>query len=239
MLKPHLITRYVIPPERDAAFVAAMEALLDLYAQPPDPRRPLVCFDEAGKELQAALRAPLPAQPGVPMREDPEYTRHGSANLFLAVAPHLGYRDIVVTERRTRLDFAAAMRHLVDDVFPDADQLVLVLDNLNTHRLSSLYAAFPPAEALRIARKLEWHYTPRHGSWLNMAELELSVLSRQCLNRRIPDRTTLDTAITAWGAARNAAGVGVAWRFTIEDARRALPHVYPLLPDATSAVTDH
>ncbi len=215
-----------------------MEALLDLYAQPPDPRRPLVCFDEAGKELHAALRDPLPMTPGQPAREDPEYARHGSANLFLAIAPHLGIRDIVVTDRRTRFDFADALRHLVDEVFPDAAQLHLVLDNLNTHRLGSLYHAFPPDEALRIARKLVWHYTPTHGSWLNLAELELSVLSRQCLARRIPDRATLEIELAAWVAARNAANVGVSWRFTVEDARRAMPHVYPQI-HATSAVTDH
>jgi DDE superfamily endonuclease len=231
--------RFVIPPQRDAAFVAALEALLDVYAQPPDPRRPLVCFDEAGKELQAALRPPLPMTPGHPRREDPEYVRHGSANLFLAIAPHLGQRQILVTERRTRFDFAAALRHLVDEVFPDAVQLRLVLDNLNTHRLASLYHAFPPAEALRIARKLEWHYTPKHGSWLNLAELELSVLSRQCLHRRLPDRATLETEIAAWVADRNAAQIGVDWRFTIDNAREALPHVYPHLPSDTFAVTDH
>ncbi len=221
----------MIPPDRDAAFVAAMEAILDRYAQPPDPRRPLVCFDEAGKELHAALRAPLPLTPGHPRRDDPEYVRGGSANLFLAVAPHLGYRDSLVTERRTRFDFAEAMRRLVDEVFPAADQLHVVLDNLNTHRLGSLYHAFPPEEALRIARKIDLHYTPLHGSWLNIAELELSVLSRQCLDRRIPDRPTLEREIAAWVAARNAAGIQIDWRFTLDDARRALPHVYPLLPD--------
>ncbi len=216
-----------------------MEALLDLYAQPPDPQRPLVCFDEAGKELQAALRASLPMTPGHLVQEDPEYVRHGSANLFLAIAPHLGQRDILISDRRTRFDFADAIRHLVDEVFPDALQLRLVLDNLNTHRLASLYHAFPPAEARRLARKIAWHYTPKHGSWLNLAELELSVLSRQCLARRMPDRQTLATEVAAWVADRNAAQVGVDWRFTIDDARRAMPHVYPLLPSDTFAVTDH
>ncbi len=216
-----------------------MEALLDLYAPPPDPRRPLVCFDEAGKELQVAVRDPLPLRPGHPRREDPEYARHGSANLFLAIAPHLGHRAILVTERRTRFDFAHALRHLVEDIFPAADRLRLVLDNLNTHRPGSLYHAFPPAEAWRIARTLEWHYPPLHGSWLNLAELELSVLSRQWLARRIPDRATLATEVATWVAARTAATVGISWRFTVDDARRAMPHVYPLVPSDTSPVTDH
>ena len=229
----------MIPPEADAAFVAAMEALLDLYARAPDPRFPLVCFDEAGKELQAALRGPLPLRPGHPHRLDPEYVRHGSANLFLAVAPHLGWREILVTDRRTRFEFADAMRQLVDVHFPDAERIDVVLDNLNTHRLSSLYHAFPPAEARRLARKLAFHYTPVHGSWLNLAELELSVLSRQCLARRIPDRATLEAELAAWVAERNAAGVGVTWRFTVDDARQRLPHLYPIRPSDTSAVTHH
>lgn len=194
----------MIPPDRDASFVATMETILDTYAAPPDPAVPLLCFDEAGKELQAHARDPWPPGAGQPARIDPEYQRHGSANLFLTYAPHLGWRHITVTSQRTAVDWAQAMRELVDVHFPTADRLIVVLDNLNTHRLSSLSTAFPAPEAHRLARKLELRFTPRHGSWLNMAELELSVLQRQCLDRRIPDIATLHEAVTAWAAARNA-----------------------------------
>lgn len=205
-----------------------MEALLELYLAPPDPTRPLVCFDEAGKELQDHLRAPKPLRPGTPAQEDPEYQRRGSANLFLSFAPQHGWRQVQVTAQRTAVDWALAIRDLVDGPFADAEQIVLVLDQLNTHRLSSLYAAFPAPEARRIARKLEIHYTPRHGSWLNMAELELHALSQQCLKRRIADPATLAAEVRAWAAARNAERVTVKWRFSVEDARRALPEVYPI-----------
>lgn len=229
----------MIPPERNAAFVAAMEALLELYQAPPDPTVPLVCFDEAGKELAAHVRAPQRVRPPHPAREDPEYARHGSANLFLCCAPHLGWRHVRVTERRTRVDFAHAMRELVDVHFPTADHITVVLDNLNTHRLASLYATFPAAEARRIARKLDLRYTPVHGSWLNIAEIELSVLGRQCLRRRIPDRAALEHAVAAWVRARNAAGIAVRWTFSVEEARHALAQVYPRLESDMEAVTDH
>ena len=204
-----------------------MEDVLAVYARPVDPRRPLVCFDEAGKDLKAHTRPLQPAAPGQVAREDSEYARAGSRNLFLACAPHLGWRQMAVTEHRTAIDFAHALRDLVDQAFPAAERIVLVTDNLNTHRPAALYQAFPPAEAWRILERLEWHYTPTHGSWLNIAELEWSVLARQCLARRIPDQTTLETEVAAWGAARNAEQVRTQWRFTKEAARTRLPWLYP------------
>ena len=204
-----------------------MEDVLAVYARPVDPLRPLVCFDEAGKDLKAHTRPPQPAAPGQVAREDSHYTRAGSRNLFLACAPHLGWRQIAVTAQRTARDFAHALRALVDRQFPQAERIVLVTDNLNTHRPAALYQTFPPAEAWRILERLEWHYTPTHGSWLNMAELELSVLARQCLARRIPDQPTLETEVAAWVAARNAEQVRTEWRFTKEAARTRLPWLYP------------
>jgi hypothetical protein len=223
-----LTERWCIPPAHNAAFVAAMEDVLAVYARPVDPRRPLVCFDEGGKELQAETRPPRPTQPGQPARTDYEYVRHGSANLFLACAPHLGWRQVLTTTRRTGIDFAQAMRALLDGPFADAARIVLVLDNLNTHRPSAFYEAFPPQEARRLLDKIEWHYTPKHGSWLNIAEIELSVLARQCLGRRIPDAATLADAVAAWAARRNAAQSGVRWHFTVDDARVRLRHLYPV-----------
>jgi hypothetical protein len=217
----------MIPPGANAAFVAAMEDVLAVYARPVDPRRPLVCFDEAGKDLKAHTRSPQPAAPGRDAREDSEYARGGSRNLFLACAPHLGWRQIAVTEHRTAIDFAYAVRDLVDGQFAEAEGITLVLDQLNTHRPAALYAAFPPAEAWRILERIEWHYTPTHGSWLNMAELEWSVLSRQCLARRIPDQATLEAEVAAWVAARNAEAVTLSWHFTKEEARTRLPWLYP------------
>jgi hypothetical protein len=205
-----------------------MEDILDVYARPPDPARPLVCFDEAGKELQDHVRPPQPLAPGQVAREDSEYRRAGSANLFLWCAPHLGWRQLAVTAQRTKHDWAEAMRTLVDEYFPDAARIVLVLDNLNTHTPGALYATFPPAEARRIWTKLEVHYTPKHGSWLNMAEPELSALTRQCLHRRIPDQATLATEVAAGADDRNAAGVRIHWTFTTSDARTKLAHLYPI-----------
>jgi hypothetical protein len=209
--------------------VARLEDVLGVYARPVDPRRPLVCFDESGKELRAEVRSPQPAAPGRPARTDPEYAREGSANLFLWVAPHLGRRRVMASAQRTAIDWAHAMRALVDVDFPAAETVVLVLDNLNTHDPASLYKAFPPAEAARIWARLELHYTPTHGSWLNMAELELSVLARQCLRWRIPDPDTLAAEVTAWVAERNVARTPITWRFTVEVARIRLAHVYPIL----------
>ncbi len=204
-----------------------MEDVLAVYARPVDPLRPLVCFDEAGKDLKAHTRPPQPTAPGQVAREDSHYTRAGSRHLFLACAPHLGWRQIAVTAQRTARDFAHAVRALVDRQFPQAERIVLVTDNLNTHRPAALYQTFPPAEAWRILERLEWHYTPTHGSWLNMAELELSVLARQCLARRIPDQPTLETEVAAWVAARNAEAVTGSWHFTKEEARQRLHWLYP------------
>jgi hypothetical protein len=205
-----------------------MEDVLDVYARPPDPRRPLVCFDEASKELHGEVRAPLPAIAGHPAYHDTEYERRGTANLFLWCAPLLGRRQVSVTARRARLDWAHAIKELVDGHFPAAERIVLVLDNLNTHDPASLYLAFPPAEAKRLWDKLEVHYTPKHGSWLNIAELELSALGRQCLDRRLPDRATLTAEVAAWAATRNAAAATVDWHFTTADARTKLKHLYPV-----------
>ena len=217
----------MIPPQTNAAFVAAMEDVLAVYARPIDPRRPLVCFDEAGKDLKAHTRPPQSTAPGRAGREDSHYARAGSRNLFLACAPHLGWRQILVTEHRTAVDFAYAVQALVDHQFPQAVRIVLVTDNLNTHRPAALYQAFPPAEAWRILNRIEWHYTPTHGSWLNMAELELSVLARQCLARRIPDQAALETEVAAWVATRNAERCTTSWRFTKEAARTRLSWLYP------------
>lgn len=220
---------WCIPPDQSAAFVAPMEDVLDVYHRPPDPRRPLVCLDELSKQLTKEVRPPLPPIPGHPARFDTEYERNGVANLFLVCAPLLGWRQIAVTERRTRVDWAEMIRELVDVHFPAAERIVLVLDNLNTHAPASLYEAFPPAEAKRLWDKLEIHYTPKHGSRLNIAEIELSVLGRQCLDRRIPDHATLRAEVAAWVAERNGAAVTVDWQFTTADARIKLTHLYPVL----------
>jgi hypothetical protein len=232
VLKPWLKEAWGIPAEQSAAFVAPMEDVLAVYQRPPDPRRPLVGLDELSKQLTKEVRAPLPAIPGHPARFDPEYERNGVANVFLVCAPHLGWRHATVTERRTKLDWARLIKELVDVHFPAAERLVVVLDNLNTHAPASLYEAFPPAEAKRLWDKLELHYTPKHGSWLNVAEIELSALGRQCLDRRLPDQATLTAEVAAWEAARNAARVTVSWQFTAEDARIKLKHLYPILEPA-------
>ena len=204
-----------------------MEDVLELYGEPHDAARPVVCFDEAGKELRGHAAEPVPASPGLPVKEDYEYTRHGTANLFVVVEPLAGTRRVTVTERRTIPDFAAQMRVLCDELYPDAAVIRVVLDNLNTHAYGSLFAAFPPDEAWRLRRKLEFHFTPKHASWLNMAECELSVLSGQCLNRRIADEATLATEVAAWQAARNEAGAKIVWTFRVADARKKLDHLYP------------
>jgi len=200
---------------------------LDLYAEPLDPVRPVVCFDERPCQLLEETRVPQPVAPGKVARVDYEYRRNGTANLFVAVQPQGGWRRVSATEHRTKADFAQQLRQLVDLDFPTAERIRLVLDNLNTHTLGALYETFPAAEARRIARKLELHYTPKHGSWLNMAELEISVLSRQCLDRRIPALGELRREVAAWQTARNAAQTTIDWRFTCEDARTKLPKLYP------------
>ena len=214
-------------PAVGAEFVWRMEALLDLYAEPYDPARPVVGFDETSKQLVAETRVPLPMAPGRPERVDYEYERNGTANLFLACQPLAGWRHVDITDRRTKDDFAHQMRELVDRHFPDARTIRVVLDNLNTHTPAALYEAFPPAEARRVLRKLEFHYTPVHGSWLNMAEIEFSLLSRQCLGRRIGDRATLATEVAGWEAARNEQRATIRWQFTVDDARTKLHRLYP------------
>jgi hypothetical protein len=206
-----------------------MEDVLDVYTQPEDPRYPLVCMDESSKQLLREPRPSLPPAPHQPQRVDHEYERGGVVNLFLFCAPLLGQRWVDVTERRTRADWAYQIKDLVDVRFPTAVRIRLVMDNLNTHSPASLYEVFAPAEAKRLADKLELHYTPKHGSWLNIAEIELSVLSRQCLDRRVPDAATLQAEISAWQDRRNAAGSGVDWRFTTADARIKLKRLYPSL----------
>jgi hypothetical protein len=219
----------VIPAKANGEFVWRMEDVLDVYRRPYDPRRPQVCLDETSKQLLADTREPLPMKPGQVEREDYEYERHGVANLFLWCEPLGNRRHVEVTERRTKVDWAHVVKDLVDRHYPDAERVVLVMDNLNTHTPASLYEAFDPAEAKRIADKLEIHYTPKHGSWLDIAEIELSALARQCLDRRIPDRETLTKEVAAWEAERNAAQLTVHWHFTSADARVKLKHLYPSL----------
>jgi transposase len=206
-----------------------MEDVIGVYHRPYDEQRPVVCLDEVPVQLVDEVRTPLPAAPGRPARIDYEYRRCGTANLFLAFAPLLGWRTVQVTERRTAVDFAKFLKWVVDDVYEAARRVVLVTDNLNVHTTGSLYQAFAPAEARRIAEKIEWHYTPKHGSWLNVAECELSVLSRQCLNRRIASRETLGREIDAWVDERNHRMTEVKWRFTTADARIKLHRLYPSL----------
>lgn len=204
-----------------------MEDVLDLYAEPTDPKRPIVCFDECPVQLVEEVRAPMPAEPGQPERIDYEYKRNGSANVFMSVEPQLGTRHIEVTERRTKHDFALQMKALVDERHPQADVIRLVVDNLNIHTPAALYEAFTAEEARRIIRKLEFHYTPKHGSWLNMAEIELAVFAQQCLDRRIPDSEFLRREASAWELDRNDKGVQIHWRFTTTDARAKLKRLYP------------
>jgi hypothetical protein len=204
-----------------------MEDVLDLYAEPVDPRRPVVCFDESPYQLIQETRSPWPATLGRARRDDYEYKRAGTANLFLLVQPLAGWRHVEVTERRTSKDFAHQMRAVVDDYFPEAQTIQLVVDNLNTHTPAALYTAFPAAEARRITRRLAFHYTPKHGSWLNMAEIELAVLADQCLDRRLGAIDLLRHEVAAWEADRNRTRATVNWRFTTTDARLTLPRMYP------------
>lgn len=217
----------MIPPEQNADFVAAMEDVLEVYRRPYDPQRPVVCFDEQSKQLVKETRAPLAPRPGRHQRVDYEYERNGTANLFMRFEPLAGRRRVKVTERRTKIDFAHVIRELVDDDYPDAETIVLVMDNLNIHKIASLYEAFEPAEARRLAEKLEIHYTPKHGSWLNMAETELSILTKQCLDRRIPDFPALCREIESWQQPRNDAKAKIDWQFTTHDARIKLKKLYP------------
>ena len=207
--------------------MAHMEDVLDLYAEHYNPERPVVCFDETSTQLLAETRPSLPLRPGLPLRQDYEYRREGTRNLFLACEPLAGWRQVAVTQRRTMQDFAHQMRWLVDEAYPEVPVVRVVLDNLNTHRAASLYETFSAADARRIAKRLEFHYTPKHGSWLNMAEIEFSVLSRCCLKQRLPDEDALGREVQALVRERNAARVGIKWRFKTQDARSKLHRLYP------------
>jgi hypothetical protein len=204
-----------------------MEEVLDVYTLPYDPEMPLVCLDETSKQLVSETRAPLPMEPGQPQRVDYEYERNGAANLFMLFAPLEGWRHVEVTDRRTAIDYANILKYLSGALLPKAKKIRLVQDNLNTHSKASLYEAFPPAEAKRLGERFEWCYTPKHGSWLNMAESELGVLASQCLDRRIPDKETLIQEVAAWQTSRNENQTKANWRFTTADARIKLKHLYP------------
>ena len=220
--------------QASARYVAKMEDVLEVYHRPYDPKRPMVALDEISKTLHDTPHGSLPMQPGQATRQDYQFDRNGSLNIFLKVEPLRGWRKVRVTERRTSLDFAEELRCLVDEDYPKAEVIVLITDNLNTHSPACLYEAFPPAEARRIATKLEWHYTPEHGSWLNVAECELSVLARQCLARRIPDQETLVAEVSAWEQKRNAAQTTIHWQFTTQDARIKLKRLYPVIKEQNS-----
>lgn len=208
-----------------------MEDILDVYKRPYDEKRPLVCMDETNKQQLKDKRAPIPISPGSPMKFDTEYERNGTSNIFLSFEPLAGKRKLKVTDHRKRTDWAHFIKELVDKDYPNAEKIVLVMDNLNTHAGASLYTTFEPSDAKRILDKLEIHYTPKHGSWLNIAEIELSHLSRQCLDRRIPDQETLAKETAAWCEERNNRNVKVDWQFTTADARVKLKKLYPILID--------
>ncbi|WOG27217.1 IS630 family transposase [Endozoicomonas sp. 8E] len=228
-MKPWQKKEWCIPKKANAEFVCAMERVLDVYQQPHDPNRPLICMDESSKQHTLEVRTPLPMKPGQPLKYDNEYERNGVSSLFMFFAPLEGWRHIEVTDSRTACDWAHQIKQLVDVHFPKADVIRLVMDNLNTHTPASLYKAFEPGEAHRLASKLEIIYTPKHGSWLNMAEIELSILSRQCLSRRIPDQAALKSEIEAWESQRNGVESKMEWRFTTEDARVKLKKLYPTI----------
>ena len=206
-----------------------MEDVLEVYTRPRDPDRPLVCLDETSKQLIAETRTPVPMKTGQPARIDYEYERNGTANLFMLFAPLEGWRHVDVTEHRTAIDYAHILKELSDTLFPNVAKIVLVQDNLNIHRKASLYEAFPAPEARRLVERFEWHYTPKHGSWLDLAESELGVLSSQCLDRRIPDIKTLTEQVAAWESDRNRHHTKADWQFTTENARVKLKHLYPSL----------
>jgi hypothetical protein len=225
-LKPWRRKMWCIP-KVDGSDVARMEDVLDLYAEPADPKRPVVCFDETPIQLIGEVRQPIPARPGQPERYDYEYKRNGTANLFMFLDAHQPWRHVKVTEQRTAQDFAACMRDLTDLHYPDAALIRVVQDNLSTHSAGAMYEAFPAPEAHRILQRLEFHYTPKHASWLNMAEIEISVLHGQCLDRRIGERDVLSAEIKAWERQRNASGARVRWKFTTDKARAKLARAYP------------
>ena len=219
----------MIPPAANAAFVAAMEDVIEVYHRAHDPDRPVVCLDETSKQLIVETRMPIPAKPGQPRRVDYEYQRNGTANLFMLFAPLEGWRHVKVTDRHAAIDYAQVLKELSDTHFPQASKIVLVQDNLSTHKPASLYEAFPAGEARRLVERFEWHYTPKHGSWLDLAESELSVLSCQCLDRRIPDKEKLIKEVAAWQKNRNHKNAKADWQFTTADARIKLKRLYPTL----------
>lgn len=227
-LKPWRREMWCIP-KLDAEYVARMEDVLDLYAGTPDPKRPVVCFDESPNQLIGEVRSPIPAAPGQPQRYDCEYRRNGTVNLFVFLDAHRPWRHVKLTDRRAASDFAECMRELVDRHYPDADCIRVVLDNLSTHSAAALYRTFPPAEARRILRRLEFHYTPKHASWLNMVEIEIGVLRGQCLDRRIDSRKVMQAEIAAWQRQRNASGARINWMFSTEQARSKMARAYPKL----------
>jgi hypothetical protein len=220
---------WCIPPKAHGAFVAQMEEVLDLYEKPYDSRYPLICMDETSKQLMDDAQPPLPLQPGQVERQDYEYKRNGVCNLFMCCEPLQSQRHVQVTDQRTAIDWAYFMSDLAEEQYPDAKRIVVVMDNLNTHGPGSFYEAFAPAEAKRLAARFEFHYTPKHGSWLNIAEIELSALSRMCLDRRVPDKDVLTREVSAWESERNAKSVTVEWRFTTDDARIKLKRLYPII----------
>ena len=219
----------MIAPEANAEFVAAMEEVLEVYHRPYDPNYPMVCLDESNKQQVKETRTPIAMEPGQPERVDCEYERNGVSNLFMVFEPLAARGHVTVTDQRTAIDYAAQLKALVDIHYPNALKILVVQDQLNTHRAASLYKAFEPAEARRILDKLEFHFTPKHGSWLNMAEIEVSVLARQCLDRRIPDQQSLRHEVNAWQQSRNAQHYTVDWQFTTADARIKLKRLYPSL----------
>jgi len=233
-LKPWQQRMWCIP-KVDAEYVARMEDVLELYAEPPDAKRPVVCFDETPTQLIGEVRTPLPAEPGKPRRYDYEYQRNGTANLFVFLDVHRPWRHVEVSDHRTAKDFAAQMRQLVDVHYPEAETIRVVLDNLSTHSPGALYEAFPPQEARRILKKLEFHFVPKHASWLNMVEIEIGVLNRQCLDRRIANKATLKREVARWERMRNKERARVRWRFTVESARTKLGRTYPQALAAAAA----
>lgn len=226
-MKPWQKKMWCIPPEQNADFVCAMENVLEVYHRPYDPKRPVICLDEKSKQLVGEICQPIPARPGMVERCDYEYVRNGTANLFMMVEPMRGWRRVNVTTRRTKTDFALQVKELVDVHYPDAEKLTLVMDNLNTHRMSSLYDAFPPEEARRLIAKIEVVHTPKHGSWLNMAECELSVLEKQALGDRVATESDLARRVRLWNDDRNHRTKRIDWQFWTSDARVKLRRLYP------------
>jgi hypothetical protein len=218
---------WCIPPKANAAFVCQMEDMLEVYKLPYDPKRPVICMDEMPKQLLADKREPISSQTGTPARQDYEYQRNGVADLFMLFEPLAGKRFVEITEKRRKVEWAAVMKQMSDVFYPQAEKIIVVLDNLNTHTPSAFYENFEPEEARRLVERFEFHFTPKHGSWLNMAEIELSALVRQCLDRRIPDTQMLTQEVQAWQKQRNDEVVKVLWQFTTKDARTRLKHLYP------------